>query len=86
MAQNALVVAVAKQFGAKLLPDSDRYKHRMEIRSQSSTRLYVVSWDTATRAWACKCPGWIRHRHCKHLDEMRPQLERATNLKQIGGR
>lgn len=75
---NALVEALAREVGARALPDDQRYKNKLEIRSESSTRLYVVSWDTATTQWACSCPGWLRFRRCKHIATMRPSLERAS--------
>ena len=51
------------------LPDSDRYKCRFKVRSGSSNRLYMVSFDSASGAgyWTCSCMGNIRHGDCKHL-------------------
>jgi hypothetical protein len=53
----------------ELLPDSDRYKIRFKVRSSSSNRLYLVSWDNAPGAqyWTCSCRGNIRWGQCKHL-------------------
>jgi hypothetical protein len=64
----------AKQVGATLLPDNERYTNRLGIRSSSSTRLYVVAQSRRTGQWSCSCPGWISHRHCKHLQVMLPGL------------
>src|SRR4051812_647157 len=41
--------------------------NRMEIKSETSDRVYVVSQHAAKRSWGCSCPGWRRHRRCKHL-------------------
>lgn len=54
----------------ELLPDSDRYKVRFKVRSESSDNLYLVSYDNAPGAqyWTCSCRGNIRWGQCKHLD------------------
>jgi hypothetical protein len=49
------------------LPDNDQWQHRFEIKSESSDRIYVVSQNKKRRHWACSCPGYKRHRTCKHL-------------------
>jgi len=53
--------------GVTVLSDSDRYKNRFAVRSESNpAREYVVSYDTATKQWDCSCPAG-RHGHpCKH--------------------
>jgi len=58
--------------GVELLPDSDRYKCRFTVRSESSNRLYMVSFDMAPGAgyWKCSCPGCLRTGQCKHLTAM----------------
>ena len=55
-----------------VLPDDSRYKCRFDIRSESSSRVYRISFDGAPGAlyWKCSCPGYIRHGHCKHLKAM----------------
>ena len=53
----------------EVLPDSDRYKCRFKVRSGSSNRLYLISFDSAPGAgyWTCSCRGNISHGDCKHL-------------------
>ncbi len=56
------------------LPDNAQYKNRFEIPSASSNRLYVIAQNKKTNQWSCSCPGWIRHRKCKHLTSLQPLL------------
>jgi hypothetical protein len=49
---------------------TDQWTNRIEIRSQTSNRLYTVSQHKTKRHWACSCPGWRTHRKCKHLRSM----------------
>lgn len=44
--------------------------NRIEIKSETSNRVYVVSQHTAKRHWGCSCPGWRAHRQCKHLEQL----------------
>jgi hypothetical protein len=53
-----------------VLPDNDQWQHRFQIESETSNRLYVVAQNRKKGFWACSCPGWKRHRHCKHLRSM----------------
>lgn len=68
----------AKGNGITLLDDNARYKNRMNIKSSSSNRLYVVAQDKHSHTWSCSCPGWVRHRHCKHLAHLEPTLKRLA--------
>lgn len=54
----------------RILPDDSRYKCRYEVRSESSDRVYRISFDAAPGAgyWVCSCPGCIRYGSCKHLE------------------
>lgn len=53
----------------EVLPDTDRYKCRFKVRSESSNSLYLISYDAAPNAgyWTCSCRGNIAHGQCKHL-------------------
>lgn len=61
-----------------LLPDNAQWTHRIEIKSASSDRVYVISQNKARRHWGCSCPGWCHRRKCKHLDALGlPAFEKA---------
>lgn len=49
------------------LPDNDQYTNRFHVKSASSNALYVIAQNKSGRWWACSCPGWVRHKACKHL-------------------
>lgn len=68
MPETALMII--EKAGLPALPDKGQWTHRMEIRSQSSGRLYIVSKNKSTGVWGCSCPGWRTHRNCKHLREI----------------
>lgn len=54
----------------KRLPDNDQWTNRMEIHSETSGRIYIVAQNKKKRHWGCSCPGWRRHRTCKHLSAL----------------
>lgn len=66
--KNAIIRAPSH--AVEVLPDSDRYKCRFKVRSESSNKKYLIAFDTAPGAgyWKCSCRGGIRHGQCKHLD------------------
>jgi len=68
----ALILRIVNSNAVERLPDSDRYKYRFKVRSESSGSLYLVSWDDAPGAcwWTCSCRGNISHGNCKHLKSM----------------
>ena len=53
----------------EVLPDTDRYKCRYKVASESSGWIYMVSFDAALGAgyWVCSCPGCVTRGQCKHL-------------------
>lgn len=61
------MTVVTRPAGSVKLPDNAQYTNRFEIRSSSSNRIYVIAQSKSGRWWACSCPGWIRHKDCKHL-------------------
>lgn len=63
------------------LPDNTTHTCRFEINSATSDRVYVVSKAKRNGEWQCSCKGWIRWRHCKHLDTLRPFLQEAEKAK-----
>jgi hypothetical protein len=78
---NALELFVEK-IGGELLPDNAQWTNRFNIRSESSSRLYVIAKNKSTGEVGCSCLGWKRARNgvrsCKHLDAIMPALTRAT--------
>jgi len=60
----SLVIRVPQD---RTMPDNAQYTHRFQIKSESSDRLYTVAQSKSGGWWSCSCPGWIRHKNCKHL-------------------
>ncbi len=54
----------------QLLADNGQWESRFKIPSETSNRVYVIAQHKTKRHWGCSCPGWKRHRHCKHLKEL----------------
>jgi len=71
---NKALVKAQQNGDLKILPDNDRYTNRLEIKSASSNRLYIVAQNKANGQWSCSCPGWITRRKCKHLTTLHPLL------------
>ena len=61
--------AIYQGSAVEVLPDTDRYKCRFKVKSESSNSLYLISFDNASGAgyWTCSCRGNISHGECKHL-------------------
>lgn len=57
------------RMATRTFPDSDRYKGGFGVNSESSNKIYKISFDAAQGAmwWTCSCPGNIIHGQCKHL-------------------
>jgi hypothetical protein len=49
---------------------SNQWTNQMEILSEASNRIYTIAQHPTNRRWACTCPGWRAHRHCKHLERL----------------
>jgi hypothetical protein len=75
------IAFLAKQFGATILPDNAQWTNRFEIKSETSSRLYIVAQNKANGQFGCSCMGWKRHRHCKHLRNMAPMLANVGRVK-----
>jgi hypothetical protein len=69
MNQNENLPALFQKAAVEVLPDSDRYKCRIKVRSESSNSIYMVSYDAAPGAgyWTCSCRGNLSTGMCKHL-------------------
>ena len=63
------------------LPDNDLWTNRVEVKSETSNRVYIVAQHKEKRHFACSCMGWKRHRSCKHLTALGlPNHERPHEL------
>lgn len=82
-----LLTNLLKKYGAKQLIETNTHINRMEIRSESSNRLYIISQRVKKDGDIvneCSCPGWIFKRNCKHLTAMAPlfaELEQQARPK-----
>ena len=68
MSEQAIVV---RPPDSRLLPDTKTHVNRFEIKSETSGDIYIVAQNRSGRFWSCGCHGWIRWKHCKHLDALR---------------
>lgn len=66
---NALVLKVNIPEDRRL-PDNATYQFRFQVKSESSNRLYIIAQNKSGLWWSCGCPGWIRHKTCKHLQAL----------------
>ena len=69
MSETTALATQLQRNGVESLPDTDRYKVRFKVKSSSSNRLHLISFDSAPGAgyWVCSCRGNIGHGHCRHL-------------------
>ena len=80
---------IAKDLGLEVLPENKTHRNRMEIRSESSNRIYIVAQAKASGEWQCSCPGWVmkkagKPRGCKHLNAILPALQGVGDVKRLG--
>ena len=70
-----IVKFIAPKTSVLTFPDGSRYKGGFGVKSESSNRIYKISFDTAPGAmwWTCSCVGNLTKGMCKHL--------RACNLR-----
>jgi hypothetical protein len=52
------------------MAENTTWINRLEIKSATSNRVYVVSQHATKRYWGCSCPGWRAQRRCKHLERL----------------
>jgi len=83
MSSKEMVIA-ANRIGATLMEDNVQWTNRLQIRSESSSRMYTVAQRKSNGEWACSCMGWIRNRHCKHLTAIKPLLPKCESVPKIG--
>lgn len=85
--RNAVAV-VAARMGSSLLPDSAQWQNRFEVRSETSSRRYVIAQRKSDGSFGCSCMGWKSHRKCKHLTAVLPALTQAERQQagRVGGR
>lgn len=72
------VATVAAQIGGEVLQNTDQWFNRFQIKSATSSRVYVIAQRRADNEWGCSCPGWRHYRHCKHLTDV---LQRLSQVK-----
>ena len=55
-------------------PDKGQWTNRFEVRSSSSSSVYIVSQHKTGRYWGCNCKGYVfakktakRGKTCKHI-------------------
>lgn len=83
MSQLPAIKNLFKDLDVVLLPDTNTHRLRMEIQSETSDNVYVVSQrmlKSGGTQFECGCKGWIFKRKCKHLTNMTPMLEQAARL------
>ncbi len=54
--------------GAIRLPDNAQWKNRFQIKSETSSRIYIISQNKNSGLYGCSCPGFASNRRCKHLE------------------
>ncbi|MFA5491005.1 MAG: hypothetical protein WC284_17640 [Candidimonas sp.] len=83
MMSNQIAILLSKN-GLAPLDDKAGWTHRFEIKSESSSRIYVVAKRISDGEWGCSCPGWRTRRHCKHLSAMAHIRSQIDSLDGIG--
>jgi hypothetical protein len=70
MEQNKLPI-LRPPIGATVDPDEwGGWRFRIEIKSETSPNIYVVSQNVKHKYWACSCFGFRRYKKCKHMKAM----------------
>ncbi len=82
----ARISSLAAKRAVQTFPDDERYKFGFGVASESSGRIYKISFDAAPGAlyWRCSCPSGIARGRCKHLDACglkgRADMQRAEGV------
>jgi len=77
----ALIKKIENELDVQFLPDTKTHMNRIEIPSETSDNLYIVSQTKKNGIWQCACFGFRRHRNCKHLKAIVPMIESAAKEK-----
>ena len=64
------IVLKVKISADRRLEDNAAWTNRFQVKSESSGSLYTIAQSKSGRFWGCNCPGWIRHKKCKHLQTL----------------
>ena len=81
--KKSLIKKMEQELDVEFLPDTATHKNRIEIPSESSNNLYIVSQTKKNEIWQCACLGFRRWRNCKHLKAIVPMIESAAKPKAI---
>lgn len=66
---------VVNGYPVEILSDNAAYTNRFKVPSASNPdNEYTIAQRKKSKEWCCSCRGWIIHRHCKHLDTIKPFL------------
>jgi len=66
MAVLAKIAKVKPPSTAIMLPPNNQWTNRFKIVGESG-RFYIIAQNKKRGHWGCSCPGYLRHRKCKHL-------------------
>ena len=69
--------------GLTVLDDNKTYKNRFEISSETSDNVYVIAQTKKSGIWTCECLGFRRHRHCKHLESIKPMIDAIEEIQKL---
>ena len=67
MTDNTPVLYINKEVA---LPDNEQWQFRIQVKSETSGNIYIVSQNKKKKHWACSCFAYRRYRRCKHLTSM----------------
>jgi hypothetical protein len=56
--------------GFVTLPDTPDWRHRFQIKSGTSARMYMIGRHRGAAVWVCSCMGFRSGRRCKHIQSV----------------